>query len=98
MIKWKKAPAGFIAQFFTDEKLPYPGAPNQNYRDNHFMNVTGEWCPTLEGALESVKRQRPKEVKKLQKKVAVLEMKVAELKNWIALLEGSSETHVEEKE
>lgn len=98
MIKWKKAPAGFIAQFFTDEKLPYPGAPNQDYRDHHFMDVTGAWCPTLKEAIESVKKQRPKEVKKLQKKVAVLEEKVADLKAWIAQLEGSSDTSIEEKE
>ena len=97
MIKHKHAPAGFIAQFFTDEKLPYPGAPNQEYRGNHFMDVTGEWCPTLEEAIVSVKKRRPLEIKKLRKRLETLEAKVQEQKDWIKSLEETSETIVEEK-
>lgn len=97
MIKFKKAPAGFIAQYFTDEKLPYQGVPNQEYRDNHYMDVSGSWCPTLEEAIASVKKQRPKEIKKLQKKLEGMETKVRELKEWISLLEKTSDTPVEEK-
>ena len=105
MIKYKHAPIGFIAQFFTDEKLPYPGAPDQEYRDNLFMGVTGDWCPTLEGATESVKAHRPKEVKKLQKKLEKkeaklrsLEEKVADLKSHIARLQASSTDDVKERD
>ena len=98
MIKYKHAPAGYIAQFFTDEKLSYPGAPNQDYRDNHFMDVTGAWCPTLKEAIESVKKQRPKEIKKLQKKLEALEAKVQEQKAWIKQLQETSESPVEEKD
>jgi len=91
MIKFKKAPAGYIAQFFTDDRRPYPGAPNQEFLDHHYMDVTGEWCPTLEEAIESVKKQRPKEVKKLQKKLAKLEAQVVEHKALIRDLETSSD-------
>lgn len=98
MIKYKHAPAGYIAQFFTDEKLPYPGVPNQDYRDNHFMDVTGAWCPTLVEAIESVKKQRPKEIKKLQKKLEVMEAKVQEQREWIKRLSEASETSVREKD
>lgn len=97
VIKYKHAPAGYIAQFYTDEKLPYPGSPNPDYKDNHFMSVTGHWSPTLEEAIESVKKQRPKEVKKLQKKLETLEAKVAELRAWIKLLEETSDTTIEER-
>jgi len=97
MIKYKRAPAGYIAQFFTDEKLPYPGAVNQDYRDNHFMDVTGDWCPTLPEAIESVKKQRPKEIKKLQKKLEALEARAQELRAYIKQLQETSATSVEEK-
>ncbi len=97
MIKYKKAPAGFIAQYCTDDKRAYAGAPNQNYRDNHYMGVTGEWCPTLDEAIKSVKKQLPREVKKLQKKVERLKAQVAAYEAMVKDLEGTSDKLVVSK-
>jgi TolA-binding protein len=95
MIKYRKAPAGYIAQYFTDEKLPLPGSPNQNYLDNQFLDVTGFWSSSLEDALMSVKKQRPVVIKKLQKKLEKLESKVNDLRTWIEILRETSDEIVE---
>lgn len=79
MISLKKAPAGIIGQFVTDEKLPFPGVPNQEYKDHHFLDVTGEWCATEEEAIASVKKAREKKIKSLEKRMAKIREEIISL-------------------
>lgn len=88
MILYKEAPAGFICQFFEDDGLHYP--------HTKYLDICGKWCPTLEEAVESVKKERPKKIKKLQKEIEKLQQKIKESQELIDLIESTSE-NVKEK-
>ena len=76
MIQWKKAPAGFICQYFADELDP--PLPN-GYRARSFLFVTGQWSPTLAEAIQSVRDEKPKALKKLMRKREAIMAKLKDL-------------------
>ena len=67
MIKVKQAPAGWIAQLYSD-------VPDKDILEKRnavyypYLGVCGRWCPTKEEAVQSVKDVRESELKKLEKK------------------------------
>lgn len=59
MIKTKNAPAGWIAQYFSDSPdSPIPGR-------HTFLKVTGRWSPTREEALASVQNEKKRSIARL---------------------------------
>lgn len=90
MIYVKHAPAGHIAQYFTDEPAQY-GLSIHGGRA--FLKVTGKWCPTREEALASVKAYKAKELTRLRAK---LQKVTQDLEAQIAALDASSDEVMDE--
>lgn len=88
MIFYKEAPNGFICQFFKDDGKAYPLST--------YLDISGKWCPTLEQAVESVKKERPKTIKKLQKKIQKLQNDIKETQELIDLINETSDSVVSE--
>lgn len=97
MIIWNSAPAGFIAQFFSDGPVPNQEPTLRSKQERVFLDVTGEWCQTYDEAIRSVIKERPKKLKKEMKKLRELEMKVLALRSMIKALEEASESSIKEK-
>jgi hypothetical protein len=94
MITIKKAPAGLIAQLYTDDKRLRNVVTGEPVLRS-WLGVTGHWSETKEEALRTMEVDRLQKVKKTQKKIEKLREDIADLEAHIIDLNTSSQDNIE---
>jgi len=80
MIKVKHAPAGYIAHVFSDTRS-HGQERGRAYNKEHaiFLDVTGEWCPTRDEAINTCRAECKVKTAKIDRRIAKLKADIGTL-------------------